>query len=302
MKVLVTGASGFIGRNVCRQLSASGDVELLAASRSPASDPLAGVRPIAIDLLDNAAMQALIRRERPTHLLHLAWNATPGVFWTTQDNMDWTASSLLLQRAFQDAGGRRIVMAGTCAEYDWALDPCLHEASPVNPATLYGVAKDSLRRLALAAAQANHLEAAWGRVFWLYGPAEAPNRLVSDIAAGLAAGREIPCSAGLQERDFLHVADVAGAFVAALKSDWCGAFNIGSGVATAVRDVAAILGRSAGRDDLIKMGARPTPPNEIPRLVADIRTLRDEIGFTPAFDLESGLADTYAWWRQQQLT
>lgn len=299
MKILVTGASGFIGRNVCRQLSAAGDAEVVAASRSPGTDTLPGIRPIAIDLLDGPAMQALIARERPTHLLHLAWNATPGIFWTTQDNLDWTAASLMLQRAFQDAGGQRIVMAGTCAEYDWALEPRLDEDSPTKPATLYGVAKDSLKRLSLAAAQANNLPAAWGRVFWLYGPAEAPNRLVSDIAAGLAAGREIPCSAGLQERDFLHVADVAGAFVAALRSDWCGAFNIGSGLATPVRDIAAILGRAAGRDDLIKLGARPSPPNEIPRLVADIRTLRDAIGFTPVFDLESGLADTYAWWRQQ---
>jgi nucleoside-diphosphate-sugar epimerase len=300
VKVLVTGASGFIGRNVCQQMHATGDWEIIAASRIPAPDLPAGIRPVAIDLLDSGEMRALIAREQPTHLLHLAWNATPGVFWTAPDNLDWTAASLLLQRAFQDAGGRRIVTAGTCAEYDWSQDPCLNEESPLRPATLYGVAKDSLRRLSLAAAQEHGIQAAWGRVFWLYGPAEAPDRLVSDIAAGLAAGRPVACSAGVQERDFLHVADVAGALVAALASDWCGVFNIGSGVATAIRDVATILGRAAGRNDLIALGARPSPANEIPRLVADIRRLRDCIGFVPAFSLEDGLAETYAWWQQRR--
>ena len=300
MKVLITGASGFIGRNVCRQMAATGECEILAASRVPAPDLPAGIRPVAIDLLDGEAMQALLARERPTHLLHLAWNAAPGVFWSTPDNLNWTAASLLLQRAFQDAGGQRIVTAGTCAEYDWTQGPSLNNQTPLRPATLYGVAKDSLRRLSLQAAQVNGIEAAWGRVFWLYGPAEAPHRLVSDIAAGLAAGQPVACTAGVQERDFLHVADVAGAFIAALHSDYCGVFNIGSGVATPIREVAGILGEAAGRSDLIKFGVRPSPPDEIPQLVADVGALRDAIGFIPKFNLDTGLSQTYEWWRSRR--
>lgn len=300
MKLLVTGASGFIGRNVCREVADIGSWETIAVSRTCPKDLPAKVRFASVDLLDDQATRELIMRERPTHLLHLAWNATPGAFWSTPDNLNWVASSLLMLRAFHEAGGRRAVIAGTCAEYDWTEGALLREDGALRPATFYGTAKDSLRQLAFAAAHTLGFQIAWGRIFWLYGPDEAPKRLVSDIAAGIASNRPVPCTAGIQERDFLHVRDVAGAFVAALQSNWCGAFNIGSGEPTPVRDVANILGEVSGRHELIQLGARPTPPNEAPRLVADTRILREELGFRPKTSLRDGLSDTYAWWAKQK--
>ena len=292
MKVLVTGASGFIGAHALAALRSTG-AEIVAVSRVP----IAGVRHEPVDLLAPGEAAALAARVRATHLLHLAWNATPG-FWSAPDNLDWTAASLALLRAFREAGGGRAVLAGTCAEYSWD-EPVLREhATPLAPGTLYGAAKDGLRRIAEAYARQSGLSFAWGRVFWLYGPGERTGRLVADIAAAIAEGRPAETSEGAQARDFLHVADVAGAFVAALTSAHEGAFNIGSGVATPVRDVAQRLAQAMDRPDLLRLGARPTPEGERPSLAADIAILRDDIGFAPRLTLEAGLADTALWWRR----
>lgn len=297
MKVLVTGATGFIGRAAVARLLRHGGAEIVAAGRSPPPSRAPGVAHESVDLLAPGAAAALARRVRPTHLLHLAWNAEPGRFWTAADNLDWVAATLSLLRGFAEAGGERAVLAGSCAEYDWTIgDGCLTESGPLRPATLYGAAKDATRRALEAASGPLGISLAWGRVFWLYGPGEARGRLVADVARALAAGEPCETSEGLQQRDVLHVDDVADAFVTALASPWRGAFNIGSGVAVPVRRVVEILAEAAGRPDLVRFGARPSPAGDPPRLVADIGILRGEMGWTPRIDLHGGLVATYGWW------
>jgi nucleoside-diphosphate-sugar epimerase len=299
VKVLVTGASGFIGRRVVARLVRDGRFEIIAASRR--SDPQLppGVRHEAADLLAPGAAADLVDRTRPTHLIHLAWNATPGVFWNAPDNLDWTAATLSLVRAFARAGGRRATLAGTCAEYDWTDGGTLSETSPIGPATFYGVAKDATRRLVCGFGERHDVSIAWGRVFWLYGPGEAPGRLVSDVCRSLLEGRPVETSHGRQIRDFMHVDDVAGAFVTSLESDWRGPFNIGSGDGVAVREVLEALGDAAGRPELIEFGKRPTAPNDPALLACDAAVLRERIGFSSEHALRDGLRETYAWWARR---
>lgn len=296
-RVLVTGASGFIGRRVVARLAAEGRFEVVTASRRADPRMPAGLAHHAVDMLAPGAPVDLVARVRPTHLVHLAWNAEPGRFWNAPDNLDWAAATLTLVRAFLEAGGRRAVLAGSCAEYDWTGEGRLAESSPTRPATLYGVAKDAVRRIVCAAGAGFDARIAWGRIFWLYGPGEARGRLVSDIAEALVAGRPVATSEGRQWRDFLHVDDVASAFVAALASEWHGPFNIGSGEALPVRRLVEDLAAAAGRPDLIRFGAKPSPPNDPPLIEADIGVLRDAIGFAPKIRLRDGLADAVAWWR-----
>jgi nucleoside-diphosphate-sugar epimerase len=299
VKVLVTGASGFIGRHVVAALARQGRWRIVTASRSPVV-PHPDAEHHAVDLLAPGAGPDLITRIRPTHLLHLAWNATPGRFWTAADNLDWTASSLALLHAFTEAGGERAVFAGTCAEYDWTGPGRLSEGAPTRPATLYGACKDALRRAVDAANDHLNASVAWGRVFWLYGPGEPGGRLVSDVACSLADGRAVAVGDGVEARDFLHVEDVASAFVAALASTWKGPFNIGSGRAVPVRRLIEILARTSGRPELVQFGARPAPPGQPKLLEADTTVLEQAIGWAPAVDLDQGLAATYDWWRTQR--
>ena len=298
-RVLVTGGTGFIGRQTLPELATRGfDVHVVGRSKPPDDCP-PGVAFHQCDLLDASATSLLAARLAPTHLLHLGWYAKPGQFWTSLENLHWVAASLNLYVAFARAGGARAVVAGSCAEYDWSHTELDETRTPLVPRTLYGQSKHALRTLLEQAGQQTSVRMAWGRVFFLYGPHEAPGRLVGDVIQSLMERREALCSDGTQERDFMHVSDVGRAFAAILDSDITGPVNIASGVCLPVRTVISTLGSLIGAADLIRFGA-VNRPNEPPRLAASVDILHGQLGFRPVYDLESGLADTVDWWRSRR--
>jgi nucleoside-diphosphate-sugar epimerase len=301
--VLVTGASGFIGLPLLRELSGAGD-EVHAISRAPNPPALPGVSWHPLDLADERAIAVLLRDIAAERMVHLAWYVEHGRFWEAPENVEWVERSLALLRAFASAGGRRAVMLGTCAEYSWtdAEAPLREEASPISPSTLYGVAKDALHRVAAAYAEHERIELAWGRLFFLYGPREAPGRLVAAVTRALLAGEAAETASGTPRRDFLHVDDVAGALSGILRSDLVGPVNVGSGVAVPLAEVVDRIAAVIGRPELLQRGALPDRPGEPPLLVADVDRLRDEVGFTPRVTLEQGIAATVEWWRQLEST
>jgi nucleoside-diphosphate-sugar epimerase len=301
-RLLITGATGFLGVPCVR--AASEHFEVHAAARQ--CGPLAPRAEMATargangphyhpcDLLEPGAAVRLVEEARPTHLLHLAWIATPGVYWTSPENHRWAEASKHLLTAFAETGGRRAVIAGTCAEYDWtAAGVCNESTTPARPATVYGRCKNELRRWC----EGCGVPVAWARLFFLYGPREHPARLVPSVARALLAGQVAECSEGSQRRDFLHTADVADALLTLLRSDITGPVNVGSGEPVAVRTVIETIARECGRPDLVRLGARPMPANEPPLLVADVTRLRDELGWRPRVSLDAGLRECIEWWR-----
>ncbi|MBM3981664.1 MAG: NAD(P)-dependent oxidoreductase [Planctomycetes bacterium] len=293
-RLLITGGTGFIGEPAARLARAHFEVHV--AARGARAKPQATYH--CCDLLEPGAAYQLIATVRPTHLLHLAWTATPGTFWTDPRNEDWATASRHLLTAFAQCGGRRAVTVGSCAEYDWTAGGVCREAdTPTNPHTPYGRAKLAFGKWAVGFGRLRDVSVAHARLFWMYGPNEHPDRLVPTVARALLAGVPAPCTAGAQRRDFLHVDDVAGALVAVLRSDLTGAVNVGSGEAVAVRDVIGHVARACGRPELVKFGARDTAPTDPPLIVADVSRLRTELGWGPTTDLASGLEDTVAWWR-----
>ncbi len=284
----MTGAAGFIGRHVVPALQARG-FEVHALDRRATG--VAGVVDHVADLLDADAMQAAVGAAGATHLVHLAWDVTPGTYWRSANNLDWVTGSVALARAFAAAGGTRIVGAGTCAEYAWGGAVLDEVSTPSEPATLYGVCKDALRRMLTAWGAETGVGVAWGRVFYLYGPGEAPGRLVGDAVRILREGGRFPTSHGRQRRDFLHVADVAGAFAAIADCEVRGVVNIGSGAAPPVGDVLRAVAACVGGLERIDFGARTLSASEPEVIEAAVARLRDEVGFVPRFGLADGVAD-----------
>ncbi|MDQ3639910.1 MAG: NAD(P)-dependent oxidoreductase [Actinomycetota bacterium] len=297
-RALVTGASGFIGRHLVNRLIERG-YEVHLVGRHPLHESLGGASWRSADLLDPAATRELVQRVRPTHLLHLAWCAEPGRFWTDPENIRWVEATLHLVRRFREAGGERAVVAGSCAEYDLSYGFCSEQHTPLRPNTLYGAAKHATQAVLSGAAPVLGLSVAWGRVFFLYGPGEHPSRLVSSVTACLLRGEPAQCSHGRQLRDFLHVDDVASAFVHLLDSQVQGPVNIGSGTPVSVGAVAARLAEVIGRPELLQHGAVPTPADDPPLIVADARRLQHEVGWRAQWTLESGLEAAVDWWRAE---
>ncbi len=294
-RVLLTGASGFIGRQAIAPLLEQG-YEVHGVSTVAQTRP--HVQWHQADLFDMQQSDALMQKIRPTHLLHFAWYAVPGKYWTAPENRRWVEASTALLQAFQHVGGQRVVMAGTCAEYDWNFGQCDEQTTPLQPATLYGQCKHELQTALSAYAGQAGFSNAWGRIFSLYGPHEYPSRLVASVILALLRGETAKCSEGSVIRDYLHVADVASAFVALLDSEVQGAVNIGAGHGVALKDVVDRIGMKMGRPDLIRRGALPTPASEPSLLVANTVRLQGT-GWVPHHTLDSGLDDTIAWWRSQ---
>jgi nucleoside-diphosphate-sugar epimerase len=268
-RALVTGASGFVGRAAVAALVAAG-YEVHAVSRGRRE----GAGWHTADLLEPGAAAELMQDARPSHLLHLAWTTEHGRYWEDPANLAWVSASRRLVEAFSEAGGGRAVLAGTCAQRAW-------------PDTLYARAKN----------EASGFFAATGLLLFPYGPFESPERLVPSVTLSLFAGEEARTTPGKQVRDYIHVADCGKALAALLDSGVQGDVEIGTGRGTAVAEIARMIARLLGREELLRVGA--LPGDDESRVVADTARLRDEVGFTPRYELEEGLRDAVEWWRQR---
>lgn len=300
-RVLVTGATGFIGRHTLEPLLArAGEVHAVTSGAGPHdSDAAEGVVWHVANLLEPEAAK-LVAEIAPTHLLHLAWYTEHGRFWNAAANLGWVGASLRLVQAFAEAGGERAVLAGSCAEYGWqAVTHCAEGSTTLAPATLYGTAKHATHTMLAAYAETASFELAWGRIFFTFGPHEDPRRLVGSVASAIAAGRPAPCSNGEQIRDFLYAPDLASAFVALLESHVQGAVNMASGVPLRVRELVEMVATASGHPELLRLGALSANRAEPESLTADVTRLRDEVRWTPGVDLHDAVRRTIDWWLRE---
>ncbi len=288
MKILLTGATGFIGSHVAAELAQAGH-DLHALVR-PGSDPWR-IREL-LPFLHIVTGDVL---HLPTGLsadvvVHLAWNVEPGQYLAAPHNLDYLCASLHLARSVEY---RRLVVAGTCFEYDHDVCP-LTETSPTKPQSLYAASK-----LALGTVLQQFVpNFAWLRFFYQYGPKEDPRRLMPAVIRSLLRGERMALTPGEQIRDFLHVEDVASAVRLVVESNLTGTVNVGSAEAVTVRQIAETIGEITGRSDLLAFGARPYPPGEPMRILADNTRLR-QTGWQRRYDLPTGLRQTVVWWQTQ---
>lgn len=296
-RILLTGASGWIGNKCIAPLLNRGFEIHAVRYHRPAEN--SGVTWHQCDLLNADDRRELIAAVEPTHLLHFAWYVGPG-YRTSDENQRWLAASTDLFGLFFAGGGKRLVGAGSCFEYDLSNDTCF-ENEPANlPSTLYSRSKLWLSFAAHRLAAACNASYAWGRIFFAFGPNETPDRLVPQVVNGLLRNERIDCISGEQLRDFLYVDDVADAFAALMDSACVGPINVAGGNVLAIRDlIGKITDRIPSRGKIV-FGARPASGDAAaPKFIAAISRLRDEVGWRPSVSIDEGIARSIAWWTER---
>lgn len=253
------------------------------------------------DLLAEKSANRLIEKTQPTHIVHLAWDVTHGKFWTSPQNRFWKEATIGLAQAARQNGVARFIGIGTCYEYDWPSNgACSETETPIATHTLYDHMKiEAFREIEKICADTS-MSFAWARLFFLYGPFEAPGRLVPSIARALVRGERAQCSSGRALRDFMDVRDAGAAIAALAMSNVVGPVNIASGEAVTVASVASRLTELSGRPDLLQIGALPDRPGEPPAIIAKTDRLVHEVGYRLARSLDEGLGDALSYWARRE--
>lgn len=259
-RVLVTGGTGFVGRQVLRAL-AERRIPLRAVIRTATAARLPdGIGDLDVletdDLFAETAAWWETACKGIGKVVHLAWVATPGTYLTAPENLDCLSGTLALAKGAARAGVERFLGVGTCFEYDLG-ERVLSVETPLRPTTPYAGAKAAAFQALSQWLPAQGISFLWARLFYLYGEGEDPRRLVPYLRKQLAAGLRADLTSGRQIRDFLDVREAAKQLVDALYSDAGGAYNLCSGVPVTVRQLAERIAGEYGRSDLLNFRARP---------------------------------------------
>jgi len=294
-KVLVTGGSGFLGRHTLSLLNGQG-YDVHVAYRNNRLDEIRECSWHRANLLNYQEIISLIQNVRPQYLLHLAWDTTPEIYWNSPENINWVQASLEMLKAFHKYGGKRIVAAGSCAEYEWNNQYCRESSTPFRPNSLYGVSKHAFLQLLEKYCKLNHLSYAWGYIFYLYGPHEKKSRLIPMLINGILNGETIKLSSKTDVRDYLYVEDAASAFVQLLSSDYQGTMNISSGQPVSVVEIVNAITDVLGGKELIHYSNKKN--NHSPNIiVGDNQLLLQETRWRKQYNLVEGLRKSIDWWK-----
>lgn len=299
-RLLITGASGFVGRNLLPLVTADTcDFEVHAiSSKQDSSYP--GVHWHQVDLTDADQLRDLMQDVAPDALIHLAWfNGESASRYEDERNHDWVGVTEDLVRSFAESGGKRAVVTGSVIEYG-AQNGVISETTKPEPVTTYGRCKlEATNRVLALGTEYEELSVCVARPFFLLGPHEERARLVPTVATQLLRGEPAELSAGTQRRDYIHAADVASALLALVNSDLEGPVNIGRGVSISVRNLAELVAAQIGREDLLWFGSRSAGADAGDELTADISLISSRTSWKPAYDMVSASAQIVGWWREQ---
>jgi UDP-glucose 4-epimerase len=295
-RVLVTGASGFIGANLTEVLVDAG-AEVQALVRPGRVAPPGAVARAA-DLRDAEGTVGAVAAAAPELVVHLAAGAghahdASGRAAMLADTVLGTAN---LCEALRAVGVRRLVHVGGGVEYGHGSRP-LRESDPLHPVTFRGAAKGAATLLALELGRETDVEVAVLRPFAVYGPWERPPRFVPTAVSAALRGEPIGVTEGTAGRDYVYVGDVVEACLTAATSPAAPGeiVNVGTGRLTTNRELVERLAAVSGRELDVRVGAHEPRPWDTGTWVADVTRARDVLGWTPATDLDGGLARTLEW-------
>lgn len=298
-RVLVTGATGFLGRHLLPALLTEG-AAVHAIDRTPRLSGDEAVRWHTADVTDAATLHAAVAAARPDAVVHLA---AYGASADQRDEARMRAVNVDGTRTLLEALGPavRLVMTGTCAEYGHATGAAV-ETMPCRPVSPYAVTKHAAVRQVVDEARRTGRASVVLRPYGPYGPDDHPTRVIPSVISGLLRGEVVEVTGGRQRRDFSYVTDHVEALILALLTGGLGPgaiYNVGSGAGVSLRDALERVAAAVGGPGRLAFGARPYRDDEIWEMVPDVSAAARDLGFRAEVSFEEGLARTVAWQRRR---
>ena len=290
MKILLTGATGFVGRAFLE----------CAINHGHHVASLVGPGKIAPEVRSSVGQHLVLRgtladapwseiQEFGAHTcVHSAWITTPGVYLESPENDRFLAWSQEFLKRFFATGGSHVIGIGTCIEYQLGARVLSEATALVAPTTRYARCKDHLRTTLDEMAENARVTSCWARLFYPYGPGEHPDRLCSHLIKKMQQGERASLGTPQSVKDYIYIDDVAEALVTLVENRATGIFNLGSGEETTVMEMAQILARKLNAPvPVAKSSTNPPPAPDY--VVADVSRLK-ALGWRSRVTPEEGLA------------
>ncbi len=290
MKILLTGATGFIGSNVGAALAGVGH-QLICLKRSTSS--LRRCQEYERDVVwldsDLPGWQSKVTSLQPEAIVHCGW---AGV--TSAERDDWVVQAknvdvfVDLLKIAADSGTNRFIALGSQAEYG-TFNGRIDESFPTRPNSAYGAAKLACLTFLETFARQSNVSYAWLRIFSVYGPGEGGQWLIPSLVRQFQEGKAPKLTGCEQRYDYLHVSDLAEAILAALgKIECSGIYNVGSNSSVPLREVVEKVQQFTGSSVPAVFGALPYRPNQSMHMEGDSSRFYRAFGFAPRIPLNEG--------------
>lgn len=301
---IVTGPTGAIGVALCELLAKKGiavyAIVRPGGLRAEALKAVDGVEIIACEAADLRDLPKRMKDLCADAFFHLAWTGTAGArrndMLAQIDNIRYTMGAV---HAAMAMGCAVFVGAGSQAEYGRA-DRALSPNTPCFPESGYGMAKLCAGQMSRAECEKLGIDHIWPRILSVYGPHDGENAMIPRVVHKLLAGERPSLTAGGQIWDYLYATDAAEAlYRLALYGKHGAVYTVGSGVARPLREYVELLRDAIGPDLPLGFGEIPYADRQVMHLEADIRALREDTGFSPKVDFETGIRSTIEWMRRE---
>lgn len=273
-RILITGGTGFVGRQIVRSLSKK-NVEITLVVRSGKENivkDIPSVKKVITSqdiFVEDRHWWANACKGIDT-VIHAAWYVEPGQYLESEKNVDCLMGSLELARGAACAKVGKFIGIGTCFEYELSTSR-LSIQTPLKPLTTYAATKTSLFTFCSTYLPVRGVEFAWCRLFYLYGEGEDERRLVPYVRGKISKGETAELTEGKQIRDYLDVSQAGDQISEVALGREVGPVNICSGLATTVRELAEEIAKEYARPDLLSFGRKDENINEPPCVYGEPR-------------------------------
>ncbi len=292
--ILLTGATGFLGSAVLRQIIQDGNLPI--ALVRPGSDlskleNIQGFQSFTYDSILNDSLIDQLKQYKPTALIHVAWRRKGSKGYERNgayhvvDNVPLALDSVRLAQA---VGCSQWLGIGSREEYG-NISGIIDESCPTFPGTVYGQAKLSACWATLGLCNSYGIKGSWVRCFSLYGLFDDPSRFITYVAGEISKGSSPNLTKCEQQVDYLYVDDAARGILSIIYQQVSGIFNLGYGQAISLKTIAETICELLNSSVKPNYGAIPYHPGQAMLMQADVTKIQQMTGWQPEVIIKQGL-------------